>query len=77
MRIAPQVEMKTSTSHPSSSAGKLDNLIGKGTGKCQIENAADTSALNLPSQLAKDAKALSLGLPSITTGTYTSSFILD
>ncbi|XP_065030432.1 protein unc-13 homolog isoform X2 [Musa acuminata AAA Group] len=68
VRIAPQVEMKTSTSHPSSSAGKLDNLIGKGTGKCQIENAADTSALNLPSQPAKDAKALSLGLPSITAG---------
>ncbi|CAL9130600.1 unnamed protein product [Musa acuminata var. zebrina] len=68
VRIAPQVEMKTSTSHPSSSAGKLDNLIGKGTGKCQIENAADTSALNLPSQPAKDAKALSLGLPSINAG---------
>ncbi|URD81413.1 hypothetical protein MUK42_00819 [Musa troglodytarum] len=67
VRIAPQVGMETSTSHPSSSAGKLDNLIGKGTGKCQIENAADTSALNLPSQPAKDAKALSLGLPSITT----------
>ncbi|RWV95109.1 hypothetical protein GW17_00042295, partial [Ensete ventricosum] len=76
VRIVPQVGMITSTGHRPSSAMKLDNLIGKGTGKCPIENAADTSALNLPSQPAKDAKALSLGLPSITTGTYTSSFML-
>lgn len=68
MRSAPQVGMKISTDNPSSSAERLDALIGRRNMNCQNEKRACTSASNLPSQPGKNAKPPSLGLPTMNTG---------